>query len=145
MGAGVVLESHLKQGSGTNLTTVIRWGNFHVGSICVLGDQIGKIKSILKDGKNVKIGYAGDTVVISGINHTIKDGEWLFEVKNEAFANEVQVGGKCLLYRLLIIVNDVKKDVKLYYIKKQPMKKMKMKKMKKMRMIRNLLQIFQLF
>ena len=145
MGEGVVLESHLKQGSGTNLTTVIRWGNFHVGSICVLGDQIGKIKSILKDGKNVKIGYAGDTVVISGINHTIKDGEWLFEVKNEAFANEVQVGGKCLLYRLLIIVNDVKKDVKLYYTKKQRMKKMKMKTKTKTKMIRNRLQIFQLF
>ena len=93
MGEGVVLESHLKQGSGTNLTTVIRWGNFHVGSICVLGDQIGKIKSIIKDGKNLKIGYAGDTVVISGINHTIKDGEWLFEVKNEAFANEVKLAG----------------------------------------------------
>ena len=90
-GEGVVLESHVKQGSGTNLTTVIRWGNFHVGSTCVLGDQVGKIKSILKDGKSVKMGCAGDTVVISGINRTINGGEWLFEVKNEAFGNEVEV------------------------------------------------------
>lgn len=89
LGEGVVLESNVKQGSGTNLTTVIRWGNFHVGSVCVLGDQMGKIKSIVRDGKNVKSGVAGDTVVISGINHTINGGEWLFEVKNEAFANEV--------------------------------------------------------
>lgn len=50
---------------------------------------MGKIKSIVRDGKNVKSGVAGDTVVISGINHTINGGEWLFEVKNEAFANEV--------------------------------------------------------
>lgn len=86
---------------------------------------MGKIKSIMKDGKNVKSGVAGDTVVISGINHTINGGEWLFEVKNEAFANEVGSFIIVVITRLLTIVNDDKNDRRpLRNIKKE--KRMKL-------------------
>ena len=60
-----------------------------MGSVCVIGEEFGKIKQVLCDGKNVKRAVAGDTVQITGINRNVNSGEWLMEVKNEAEALEV--------------------------------------------------------
>ena len=57
----------MRPGIGTNLFTVIRWGHFHVGSVCVVGEKFGKIKQIVRDGKPVREGRPGDTVEIRGI------------------------------------------------------------------------------
>ena len=51
-----------------------------MGSVCVIGEEFGKIKQVLCDGKNVKRAVAGDTVQITGINRNVNSGEWLMEV-----------------------------------------------------------------
>ena len=79
----------MREGVGTAISTIVRWGSFHVGSVCVIGEEFGKIKQVLCDGKNVKRAVAGDTVQITGINRNVNSGEWLMEVKNEAEALEV--------------------------------------------------------
>lgn len=79
----------MREGVGTAISTIVRWGYFHVGSVCVIGEEFGKIKQVLCDGKNVKRAVAGDTVQITGINRNVNSGEWLMEVKNEAEALEV--------------------------------------------------------
>ena len=68
---------------------MIRWGQFHVGSVCVIGEKFGKIKQILRDGKPVREGRPGDTVEIRGIECSAGSGEWIMEVKNEWEANNV--------------------------------------------------------
>ena len=68
---------------------MIRWGQFHVGSVCVVGEKFGKIKQILRDGKPVREGKPGDTVEIRGIECSAGSGEWIMEVKNEWEANNV--------------------------------------------------------
>lgn len=68
---------------------MIRWGQFHVGSVCVIGEKYGKIKQILRDGKPVREGKPGDTVEIRGIECSAGSGEWIMEVKNEWEANNV--------------------------------------------------------
>lgn len=84
-----MFESNMREGVGTAISTIVRWGSFHVGSVCVIGEEFGKIKQVLCDGKNVKRAVAGDTVQITGINRNVNSGEWLMEVKNEAEALEV--------------------------------------------------------
>ena len=88
-GEAVVLESNIRDGIGTVVNTVIRWGQLKVGSVCVVGTEYGKIKQIWNSGKSVKKGFAGDTVELSGINRAVNSGEWLLEVKNEAEAAAV--------------------------------------------------------
>lgn len=60
-----------------------------MGSVCVVGEDYGRIKRVLCDGKSVKKAVAGDTVQITGISRRADSGEWLLEVKNEAEAVEV--------------------------------------------------------
>lgn len=88
-GEAVVLESNMREGVGTVINTVIRWGQLKVGSVCVIGTEYGRIKQIWNSGKSVQKGYAGDTVEVSGINRTVNSGEWLLEVKNESEAAAV--------------------------------------------------------
>ena len=85
----MVFESNVSEGVGTTINTIVRWGNFRVGSVCVVGEDYGRIKRVLCDGKSVKKAVAGDTVQITGISRRADSGEWLLEVKNEAEAVEV--------------------------------------------------------
>ena len=84
-----MLESSVRSGVGTNLSAVVRWGHFHVGSVCVVGEKSGRIKQILRDGKPVREGRPGDTVEIRGIECSAGSGEWIMEVKNEWEASNV--------------------------------------------------------
>lgn len=87
-GEAVVLETRVLPGAGIVLDSVVRWGSFTVGAVCVVGTNSGKIKQIWRDGKPVKSSTAGDTVEIGGINGATS-GDWLLQVKDEATASAV--------------------------------------------------------
>ena len=45
-----MFESNVSEGVGTTINTIVRWGNFRVGSVCVVGEDYGRIKRVLCDG-----------------------------------------------------------------------------------------------
>lgn len=92
MGSGIVIESKVKPGLGPVATVLVNDGVLHQGSVIIIGNQIGHIKTMENDsGSRVKEAGASMPVQISGFKMVPQVGEKILEMENEKEAKEVIV------------------------------------------------------
>lgn len=89
IGVGIVIESKVKPGLGPVATVLVKDGILHHGSIIIIGNQIGHIKTMENDsGFRVKEAPASMPVQISGFKMVPQVGEKVTEMQNEKEAKE---------------------------------------------------------
>ena len=87
---GFVIESKLDKGRGPVVTTIIQKGTLNKGDIAIVGQNWGKVRSLINDkGDQVTECYPGDPIEVLGLNNTPNAGDFLSVVENEARAREI--------------------------------------------------------
>ncbi len=87
---GFVIESKLDKGRGPVVTTIIQKGTLRKGDIVVVGQNWGKVRSLINDkGEQINECYPGDPVEVLGLNNTPNAGDFLSVVENESRAREI--------------------------------------------------------
>ncbi len=87
---GFVIESKLDKGRGPVVTTIIQKGTLRKGDIVVVGQNWGKVRSLINDkGEQISECYPGDPVEVLGLNNTPNAGDFLSVVENESRAREI--------------------------------------------------------
>ena len=87
---GFVIESKLDKGRGPLVTTIIQKGKLKKGDILVVGENWGKVRSLINDkGSEVKDCLPGEPIEVLGLNDTPKAGDTLQVVESEARAREI--------------------------------------------------------
>ena len=87
---GVVIESSLDKGRGVMATLLVQSGVLSKGDIVLVGDEFGKIRSMIDDTQK-QINSAGPSspLVILGLPKTPISGENFYVVQNERQAREL--------------------------------------------------------
>jgi len=89
MAVGTVIESYLNPSLGPVATILINAGTLKVGDVVVVGETIGRVKTMHDDkGQNLKKVPPSGAVRISGLNKVPKAGDILQAFKNEKIAKE---------------------------------------------------------
>ena len=87
---GFVIESKLDKGRGPVVTTIIQKGTLKKGDIIVVGQNWGKVRSLINDkGEQITECYPGDPIEVLGLNNTPNAGDFLSVVENESRAREI--------------------------------------------------------
>ena len=87
---GFVIEAKLDKGRGPVVTTIIQKGTLKKGDIAIVGQNWGKVRSLINDkGDQVGECYPGDPIEVLGLNNTPNAGDFLSVVENEARAREI--------------------------------------------------------
>ncbi|MEE3165547.1 MAG: translation initiation factor IF-2, partial [Pseudomonadota bacterium] len=87
---GFVIESKLDKGRGPLVTTIIQKGKLKKGDILVVGENWGKVRSLINDkGSEVKDCHPGEPIEVLGLNDTPNAGDTLQVVESEARAREI--------------------------------------------------------
>ena len=87
---GFVIEAKLDKGRGPVVTTIIQKGTLKKGDIAIVGQNWGKVRSLINDkGDQVDECYPGDPIEVLGLNNTPNAGDFLSVVENEARAREI--------------------------------------------------------
>ncbi|SUZ49641.1 uncharacterized protein METZ01_LOCUS2495 [marine metagenome] len=87
---GFVIESKLDKGRGPLVTVLIQKGKLKKGDILVVGENWGKVRSLINDkGSEVKDCQPGEPIEVLGLNDTPKAGDTLQVVESEARAREI--------------------------------------------------------
>ncbi|MBP6930170.1 translation initiation factor IF-2 [Patescibacteria group bacterium] len=88
-GSGVIIESKIKPGLGPVATVLVKNGVFHQGAHIIIGDQVGKIKTMESDSGRIKTASASTPVQISGFKKVPQVGEKVNVVASEREAKEI--------------------------------------------------------
>ncbi len=87
---GVVVESKMEKGRGPVATVLISRGTLNVGDVFVVGQEWGRVRSLLDDkGQRLKSAAPAQPVEVVGLQGVPAAGDDLFVVENEAKAREV--------------------------------------------------------
>ncbi|MCA3448922.1 MAG: translation initiation factor IF-2 [Rhodobacter sp.] len=88
--SGAVIEAKLDVGRGPVATVLVQNGTLRKGDIFVVGEQWGKVRSLIND-KGERIEEAGPSVPVEvlGLNGTPQAGDTLNVVETEAQAREI--------------------------------------------------------
>ncbi len=84
---GTVIEARLDKARGTIASVIVQRGQLNVGDTIVVGDMIGKIRSMRNDkGEKVKFAGPSTPVEILGLSNVPVSGDVFYEVKDEKTA-----------------------------------------------------------
>ena len=87
---GVVIESSLDKGRGVMATLLVQSGVLSKGDIVLVGDEFGKIRSMIDDTqKQITSAGPSSPLVILGLPKTPISGENFYVVQNERQAREL--------------------------------------------------------
>lgn len=87
---GVVVESKMEKGRGPVATVLISRGTLKVGDVFVVGQEWGRVRSLLDDkGQRLQMALPAQPVEVVGLQGVPSAGDDLFVVDNEAKAREV--------------------------------------------------------
>ncbi len=87
---GVVVESKMEKGRGPVATVLISRGTLKVGDVFVVGQEWGRVRSLLDDkGQRLQKALPAQPVEVVGLQGVPSAGDDLFVVDNEAKAREV--------------------------------------------------------
>ena len=87
---GVVVESQMEKGIGPVATVLISKGTLHVGDIFVVGQEWGRVRTLMDDkGRKLKEALPAEPVKVVGLQGVPCAGDELTVVENEAKAREV--------------------------------------------------------
>ncbi len=87
---GVVVESKMEKGRGPVATVLVSKGTLHVGDIFVVGQEWGRVRSLLDDkGQRLKQAAPAQPVEVVGLQGVPSAGDELTVVESEAKAREV--------------------------------------------------------
>jgi translation initiation factor IF-2 len=88
--SGAVIEAKLDVGRGPVATVLVQNGTLRKGDIFVVGEQWGKVRSLIND-KGERVDEAGPSVPVEvlGLNGTPQAGDTLNVVETEAQAREI--------------------------------------------------------
>jgi translation initiation factor IF-2 len=89
---GVVVESKKEEGRGILCTVLVQQGTLEIGDVFVVGNEYGKVRSLLDDrGKKVKKAGPSNPVQVLGFNGVPQAGDMFIAVKNDREAREISV------------------------------------------------------
>ena len=87
---GVVVESKMEKGRGPVATVLISRGTLKVGDVFVVGQEWGRVRSLLDDkGKRLQSALPAQPVEVVGLQGVPAAGDDLFVVESESKAREV--------------------------------------------------------
>lgn len=87
---GTVIEARLDKGRGTVVTVLVQSGTLNKGDIVVVGQEYGRVRSLLDENANVLTSATPSTPVeILGLSGTPASGDELQVVANERSAREI--------------------------------------------------------
>ena len=87
---GVVVESKMEKGRGPVATVLISRGTLKVGDVFVVGQEWGRVRSLLDDkGKRLQAALPAQPVEVVGLQGVPAAGDDLFVVESESKAREV--------------------------------------------------------
>ena len=87
---GVVIESKMEKGRGPVATVLVSRGTLKVGDVFVVGQEWGRVRSLLDDkGRRLKQAEPAQPVEVVGLQGVPSAGDDLFVVDSEAKAREV--------------------------------------------------------
>ena len=87
---GVVVESQMEKGIGPVATVLISKGTLRVGDIFVVGQEWGRVRTLMDDkGRKLKEALPAEPVKVVGLQGVPCAGDELTVVENEAKAREV--------------------------------------------------------
>jgi translation initiation factor IF-2 len=87
---GVVIESKKEEGRGILCTVLVQQGTLEIGDVFVVGNEYGKVRSLLDDrGKRVKKAGPSEPVQVLGFNGVPQAGDSFIAVKNDREAREI--------------------------------------------------------
>ena len=90
LGEARVLESHQVKGLGVAADCIVTWGTLKVGDAVVVGEQAGRVKSLLDTGgARVKSMLPGFAVRVVGLASPPSAGEHILACDSDARAKEV--------------------------------------------------------
>ncbi len=90
LGEARVLESHQLKGLGVAADSIVTWGTLKVGDAVVVGEQYGRVKSLLDTGgARVKSMQPGFAVRVVGLTTPPSAGEHILACASDARAKEV--------------------------------------------------------
>ena len=88
--SGVVLDSRMTPQLGKIATLLVQEGNLQVKNLLLVEGKIGKIKRILSlQKKNLDQAFAGDPVLVIGLDFLVKSGEKFLTITNEKLAQKI--------------------------------------------------------
>ena len=87
---GVVIEARLDKNKGAIASLLVQRGSLDVGDTVVVGNTIGRIRSMINDkGKKVKTAGPSTPVEIMGLTEVPQAGDVFYEVKDEKMAKHL--------------------------------------------------------
>ena len=87
---GVVIEARLDKNKGAIASLLVQRGKLDVGDTVVVGNTIGRIRSMMNDkGKKVKTAGPSTPVEIMGLTEVPQAGDTFYEVKDEKMAKHL--------------------------------------------------------
>ena len=87
---GVVIEARLDKNKGAIASLLVQRGKLDVGDTVVVGNTIGRIRSMMNDkGKKVKTAGPSTPVEIMGLTEVPQAGDIFYEVKDEKMAKHL--------------------------------------------------------
>ena len=87
---GTVVEAKMEKGRGPVATVLVSKGTLHVGDIFVVGQEWGRVRSLLDDkGQRLKQAAPAQPVEVVGLQGVPSAGDELTVVESEAKAREV--------------------------------------------------------
>jgi translation initiation factor IF-2 len=87
---GVVVEVKKEEGRGILVTVLVQQGTLKVGDVLVMGNEYGKVRSLVDHGgKRVKTAGPSTPVQVLGANGLPEAGDPFIAVKNERDAREI--------------------------------------------------------
>ncbi len=87
---GTVIEARLDKGRGTIVTVLVQRGTLNKGDIVVVGQEYGRVRTLLDENANVLTSAAPSTPVeVLGLSGTPASGDELQVVANERAAREI--------------------------------------------------------
>ena len=87
---GTVIEAKLDKTKGALATVLVQRGTLNVGDTVVLGDIVGKVRSMKNDkGESVKVAGPSTPVEILGLGVVPETGDTFYEVKDERTAHKL--------------------------------------------------------
>ena len=88
--SGVVIDSRMTPQLGKITTLLVQEGNLQVKNLLLVEGQIGKVKRILSlQKKNLAQAFAGDPVLVIGLDFLVKSGEKFLTIINEKLAQKI--------------------------------------------------------
>ncbi len=88
--SGTVIESKLDKNSGVSCTLLIQNGTLRLGDAVVIGNSVGKIRTLKNDkGENLVEAYPSMPVTITGISESPSAGDKFMVFENEKKAKSI--------------------------------------------------------